>query len=158
MLSRLSFNPALPTVARTSFRFAGKDFFPGDPFPGDLPEGACSDRRRYQMWGSRHIECVMTIPEAPAPKSPKPRKAREPKVAEPATVGIQIKSTGFGLFSVINDSIVIATGLKRSAANELAASISTETRRGAGESAPDIGDVCPPVSGAPSNPDQPAAA
>ncbi|SCM71508.1 hypothetical protein KL86PLE_100243 [uncultured Pleomorphomonas sp.] len=155
MQARIPYSPQLPTVARVPFKFSGKQFYPGDSFPGDaLPEGACPERRRAQMWTNRMLECVMDLAPAPA-KSPEaeplvpPKEPTAPQTPPPAGKA-KIKSTGFGLFSVLGaDGAVVAMGLTKDKASTMAAEIN-ETRRGAGESASGAGAVCPPVPGAPS--------
>lgn len=81
---RLPFSPTGEYVARKSFRFAGRDFTPGDDFP--WRQLACSARRLRQLYEGRFIVMASDEEEATssAPASP-PSDPVVPEVTEETT-------------------------------------------------------------------------
>lgn len=139
-MTRHPFISGLPMVARTSFRFNGRQFHPGDAFPPDL----ANERRMRQMWASRHIECVP--PGAPMPPTIQPR-AQAP--SEPTEVFFVVEHRGFGRYEVVElatSAVALKVKGDKAKADAEAARLN-ETRRGAGGPGANGGEL--PASAAP---------
>lgn len=144
---RIPYTPDAPLVARVPFRFNGVSFKPGDAFPGDkVGHESVPERRRRQMYDSRHVEVGEHSSAA---------KQQEQPPRHPNGDGARLfvaKHSGFGRFQVIGaDGVVVEDGLSKQDARAKAKALNEPAGEregpavGSGGSAPSLPVAGPPA-------------